>query len=226
VRVTPLARITTSGMDQESEPVSPPLPILQIPAIVERIKAGDPEGMEQLYSLMNTGIRFLLARTLPPEDVEDALHETLLTVVGTIQGDRLREPKALLGYVRAVVKHTMAAKVRSRIEIRTRCTRVDESTSLPDAHPTPDHAAAQHEAQALMWRVLKELPERYKDILTRFYVLGQGQEQILAEMNLTPDQFRLCKSKAKSRFAALGRRALMPSRPTHGATARSRPACA
>jgi hypothetical protein len=38
-------------------------------------------------------------------------------------------------------------------------------------------------------------------VLSRFYLFEQPQEQICAEMNLTATQFRLLKSRAKTRFA-------------------------
>jgi RNA polymerase sigma-70 factor (ECF subfamily) len=52
------------------------------------------------------------------------------------------------------------------------------------------------------------LSDRDREILTRFYLDEQTQEQICGEMNLTETQFRLLKSRAKARFGELGRRKL------------------
>jgi DNA-directed RNA polymerase specialized sigma subunit len=57
--------------------------------------------------------------------------------------------------------------------------------------------------------VLAELSERDREILTRFYVDEQGQEQICSEMALTETQFRLLKSRAKARFGELGKKKLV-----------------
>jgi DNA-directed RNA polymerase specialized sigma24 family protein len=62
-----------------------------------------------------------------------------------------------------------------------------------------------------MMEVMRELSERGRDILTRFYLHGQSQEQICDEMNLTETQFRLLKSRAKARFGELGQKKLRVS---------------
>jgi DNA-directed RNA polymerase specialized sigma24 family protein len=59
-----------------------------------------------------------------------------------------------------------------------------------------------------MLKVLRGLSARDREVLTRFYLHEQSQEQICREMNLTGTQFRLMKSRAKARFGELGRRRL------------------
>ena len=53
-------------------------------------------------------------------------------------------------------------------------------------------------------KVLGGVSGRDRDILNRFYVLEQSQEQICLEMGLSYNQFRLLKSRAKARFGELG----------------------
>jgi DNA-directed RNA polymerase specialized sigma subunit len=65
-----------------------------------------------------------------------------------------------------------------------------------------------------MIKVLRGISRRDREILTRFYLYEQTQEQICDEMNLTETQFRLLKSRAKARFGELGRRRLTRS-PLH-----------
>jgi len=60
----------------------------------------------------------------------------------------------------------------------------------------------------MIQRVLTELGDRDREILTRFYLYEQSQDQICSEMRLTETQFRLLKSRAKSRFGELGRKKL------------------
>ena len=68
--------------------------------------------------------------------------------------------------------------------------------------------AASSQRIELMRVVLGELSGKDREILTRFYLNEQAQEQICAEMDLTDTQFRLLKSRAKARFGELGRRKL------------------
>ena len=55
------------------------------------------------------------------------------------------------------------------------------------------------------------LSERDRDILIRFYLKEQPQEQICKEMALTETQFRLLKSRAKAKFGEIGRKKLTSS---------------
>ena len=59
-----------------------------------------------------------------------------------------------------------------------------------------------------MYKVLQKVSRRDREILIRYYLLEQTQEEICSEMNLTETQFRLLKSRAKARFGELGRRVI------------------
>jgi RNA polymerase sigma-70 factor, ECF subfamily len=56
--------------------------------------------------------------------------------------------------------------------------------------------------------VLDRMTERDREILTRFYLYEQSQEQICEEMELSETQFRLLKSRAKARFGEIGKKKL------------------
>ncbi len=51
--------------------------------------------------------------------------------------------------------------------------------------------------------VLLELKPKQREILTRYYVLGEPEERICRAMGLTTTQFRQAKWRAKGRFALL-----------------------
>ena len=55
-------------------------------------------------------------------------------------------------------------------------------------------------------KVLSSVSRRDREILNRFYVQEQTQEQICADMGLSYNQFRLLKSRAKARFGEIGKR--------------------
>jgi DNA-directed RNA polymerase specialized sigma subunit len=52
----------------------------------------------------------------------------------------------------------------------------------------------------LMKQALGSLQTREREILLRFYIQEQTQEQIRAEMNLTETQYRLLKSRSKQKL--------------------------
>lgn len=61
--------------------------------LVERIRSGETDGMEELYQLFSKGIRFYLCRQLGPQELEDKVHDTFLVVVQAIRRGDLREPR-------------------------------------------------------------------------------------------------------------------------------------
>ena len=63
-------------------------------------------------------------------------------------------------------------------------------------------------AAAMADAVLRSISVRDREILTRFYLMEETQEEICEEMNLSDTQFRLLKSRAKARFGELGRKRL------------------
>lgn len=68
--------------------------------------------------------------------------------------------------------------------------------------------AIEQQQEAIAKTVLQGISRRDREILTRFYLLEETQEQICEGMNLSETQFRLLKSRAKARFGDLGRRKL------------------
>ncbi|MCP5117216.1 MAG: sigma-70 family RNA polymerase sigma factor [bacterium] len=175
-------------------------------ALVDRVKAGDDQGMEELYALFSKGVRFHLCRQLGPQELDDKVHDTFLIVVQAIQKGDLREPERLMGFVRTVVRRQVAAHIDRSASRRREMADLDTGMPVPDKRSTPEESAIDRERVDIMKDVLREISYRDREILTRFYLAEQTQEQICQEMNLTETQFRLLKSRAKARFAELGRK--------------------
>jgi RNA polymerase sigma factor (sigma-70 family) len=91
---------------------------------------------------------------------------------------------------------------------RRDCLPIDANATVRDRARTPEETVIGQEKVELMVKVLRAMSPRDREILTRFYLQEQSQEQICDEMNLTATQFRLLKSRAKARFGDLGQRRL------------------
>ncbi len=176
--------------------------------LVNMISAGDPGGMAELYAVFSRGVRFYLCRQLGPQELEDKVHDTFLIVVQAIRRGELREPDRLMGFVRTIVRRQVAAYIDNAVQMRKEQTDLESGLAISDDRSNPERDAISHQRTEIMLRVLKSLSRRDRDILTRFYLLGQSQAQICGEMRLTDTQFRLLKSRAKARFGELGRRSL------------------
>ena len=177
-------------------------------SLVQRVQAGDPSGMEDLYKLFSRGIRFYLCRRLGPQELDDKVHDIYLIVVQAIRRGDLRDPARLMGFVRTIVRRQVAAHIDAAVHTRREQTDLDHVTGVVDNGIDPEERAIRQEKTELMIRVLDGISDRDREILTRFYLYEQTQEQICAAMSLTETQFRLLKSRAKARFGELGRRSL------------------
>ena len=176
--------------------------------LVERIRRDDPSGMEELYRVFSRGIRFYLCRQLGPQELDDRVHDTFLIVVQAIRRGDLREPERLMGFVRTVVRRQVAAHIDGLVHSRREEVEIDVNSRLPDRTWNPEQTLASRESVALMRRVLESLSQRDREILVRFYLQEETQDQICREMELTETQFRLLKSRAKARFGELGKKKL------------------
>jgi len=164
--------------------------------------------MEQLYALFSRGVRFYFCRHLGPGELDDRVHDTFLIVVQAIQRNELRDPNRLLGFVRTIVRRQVASYIEEAVHLRKEQAELHPGLAVADIRSDPEQEAIERQRVELMESVLRNVSRRDREILTRFYLLGQSQEQICREMNLTETQFRLLKSRAKARFGELGKRRL------------------
>jgi RNA polymerase sigma-70 factor (ECF subfamily) len=176
--------------------------------LVEAIRAGREEGMTALYQIFARGIRYHLCRQLGPNELDDRVHDTFLIVVQAIRRGDLREPERLMGFVRTIVRRQVAAYIEHAVHERRQQAEVDHTMMVMDACSSPEQTAINHQRRELIIGVLSGMPERDREILTRFYLFEQTQEQICDEMSLTETQFRLFKSRAKARFGEIGKKKL------------------
>jgi RNA polymerase sigma-70 factor (ECF subfamily) len=177
--------------------------------LVERIRTEQTDGLEDLYELFSKGIRFYLCRQLGPQELDDKIHDTFLVVVQAIRRGELREPQRLMGFVRTIVRRQVAAHIDKVVHSRRDQMDLDTTARVADPRGNPEETAMFLQRNRLIHKVLGELCTRDREILTRFYLMEQGQDQICSEMALTETQFRLLKSRAKSRFGELGRKKLI-----------------
>jgi RNA polymerase sigma-70 factor (ECF subfamily) len=179
--------------------------------LVAQVKAGEDAGMEQLYKLFSRGIRYYLCRQLGPQELEDKVHDTFLIVVNAIRRGDLREPERLMGFVRTVVRRQVAAYIETAVHNRREQADLESGVTVADRKQNPEQEAMLRQKSELMKTALAALSKRDRDILVRFYLYEQPQDQICREMDLTETQFRLLKSRAKAKFGEIGKKKLASS---------------
>lgn len=178
---------------------------------VERIQAGDPAAMAELYSVFTRGIRYLLLRSLGMEDIDDRVHDCFVIVTEAIRSGELREPARLMGYIRTVVRRHIAARIGDAVLRRRNVVEFEDALfDVSDWKNNPEQDLLARQRAEIAHRVFNGVSIREREILRRFYLLEQSQERICSEMGLSYNQFRLLKSRAKARFGKLGQRLAEP----------------
>lgn len=179
----------------------------ELPALLSAIRDNVPGAAEQLYGLMARGLRLVLGRHVKAQDVGDQLQEVFIELLVAIRKGQIHEPQALAGFARTIAVRKSAAYIDSLMHQRAREAGIeDKSLSLASRERMPDLLYQDHQEMKVSRQVLQQLPECQREVLVRFYIKEQTKEQICSDMNLSPDQFRLLKSRAKQRFGELGRR--------------------
>ena len=150
---------------------------------LEKIQAGDPEGIKELYGVFSRGIRFLLWRHLGPQSRDAEIHEVLAAAVQAIRRGKLCNQASAVEFV--------WTQLQRRVEGQER-------------RSPPQAPVAAHLVQA-MQQFLLSLSRKNREALSRFYLLGQSQKEICQELRIEENQFRVLRGKAKARFAELGK---------------------
>jgi len=194
------------GPQSEQKPTDS-LQIADWAPLVLRVRDGEPGAMEELYAIFAKGIRYFLLRNLGPDELDDKVHDCFLIVAQAIRNGDLREPERLMGYVRTVVKRQIAGSIDIAIQQRRKRVEFDDTLfSVSDWRDNPESTVMARQRAEIARKVLAGVSRRDREILNRFYVLEQSQEQICGEMGLSYNQFRLLKSRAKARFGELGKK--------------------
>lgn len=174
-------------------------PLSFLVGLVDKIAQGDPAAVEQLYGTLIKGLRTILSRQLPPDLASDRAHDAFLVIVDAIHSGQLRDAARLPAFVRTVAQRQIVDAIRCVTHSRSR----DSDThqlQLADRRIDPEQELAHQKRVTCLRSALASLSPRDREMLTRFYLDEQDSERICREMNLTPSQFRLCKSRAKGRL--------------------------
>jgi RNA polymerase sigma-70 factor (ECF subfamily) len=204
----PPTESTESGVEEARLPPDAAQVYAGWAQLVERIRFSQTDGMAELYHLFSKGVRFYLCRQLGVQELDDKVHDIFVVVVQAIRRGELREPERLMGFVRTVVRRQVAAHIDKAVQARREQMDLDASARVPDPNGNPEETAIFNQKEELVRRILAELSSRDREILTRFYLHEESQEEICSLMILTETQFRLLKSRAKYRFGELGKKKL------------------
>ena len=187
-------------------PDTPAQNLAQNVDLVRRVQRGDADGMAELYEFISTGLRPYLARQLRSQDFHDKVHSIFVDVVIAIQRGQLREPHRLMGFARTIARRKVSGYIDDAASSRRNQVEIGSAFWLASPRATPETEMISRQQQDLVRWTLAHLSEREGEILSRFYMQEQSQQQICSEMGLTHTQYRLLKWRSKARFEQVSRR--------------------
>lgn len=172
--------------------------------LVRRVAAGDGDAETRLYERYHRGLLFLLRRlTGSPEQAEDLRQETFRIVFERLRGRGLDEPEGLLGFLRGTARNLALAE-RRKAARRPREDGQEQLVEMADPAPSAADALMRAEDARRFRRLLGELRvERDRQLILRFYVAGDGKEEICDALDLDTSHFKRVLFRARQRFKQL-----------------------
>ena len=162
---------------------SAPCSVSPWPHVVEQIRNGSESAVEDMYKSLRS-IYFFFKREMGPDQADDAYHNLIIDLVGAIRSGAIRKPEALPAYATTIARRMVSMYLRGAI--RARRTPDLEHLVLIAPSPSPEQLAARSEREAIAERILTALPPQGREILVRFYVNGESEEEIRASMGISP----------------------------------------
>jgi len=170
-----------------------------IPAIeiVRRIQAGDAAGGELLYSeLWRIGGGALMRTFRCKADAEDGIHDAWPVVYHAIVTGELREPAALLGYAKTVLRCQRSQRIDARVRTRNRINHFVELDSVASGE-NPEREAARSERRGQILSLLSRMRcGQYRDLLYRHCLRGESKAEICAAEGISDRTFEQRKHRA------------------------------
>jgi DNA-directed RNA polymerase specialized sigma24 family protein len=149
---------------------------------------------------MLNGFRKRLMRQLGASDGEEGFHAGFVALLELIQKKSVNEPGKLVAIADTVFHRQYCQTVRARVRERQRIAPLTASIPAPAARRDVFDAVLHEQQVRLTTEALEQLPEKWRELMIRFYLREQSKEEICIAMKLTETQFRLNKSRAKARL--------------------------
>jgi RNA polymerase sigma-70 factor (ECF subfamily) len=174
-------------------------------ALVQRIRAGDAQAEAEMVALYAPNVlRMLQAITGDRWCAEDLTQETFAAVLMRLRMSELDDPGGLGRYLRQTARNLLMANNRKK-RLRTRTEIAAETLLLEVIDPAPGQLSdlLHKEELALVRQTIAAFrPDRYRQLLYRFYVAGDEKASICADLGLTEVHFNRFLYRARQRFRA------------------------
>lgn len=193
---------------------APPPQGVDFARLISGIRAGDASVTEEFCQTLRPGLLWMVRRALGPQGADDIVCDVLRTATRSIQIGPMQDADSVLALVRAITRDQIRTSISSRLAPREYESEPHQANGNADRGPSLDDVVRTGESDALIQRELSRLPSRHREILVRFYLIGETAEEICRGMGLTLAEFRLTKGRAQAKFRQLVRQAAAGKEPT------------
>jgi RNA polymerase sigma factor (sigma-70 family) len=174
-------------------------------ALIAGLRQGDEKAILLLVQNFHSGIRSMVFKQLGPTATDDVVQTCLLEALSAVACNHIENPEKLPAYIRTIVRRCTAKEIQ-RLVVARKGERITEecidakpeifSTSQPD----PEALALQAEKRRLAALAMSALRLRDREVLRRFYMFEQSEEEISSAMGTSSAQFRNLKQRARMRI--------------------------
>ena len=168
--------------------------------LVRRIDDGDAGAEAQMYERYEKGLIWLLQRKSGDGELaRDVCHDTFRVALEKLREEPLDDPTVLRAYLRGIALKRLSAEFRKRTRRNTRSD-TEAVEIAPDDQPGPLGEVTREDVGATVRRLLMELSDKDRDILTRLYLGDEDRETVARDHNLDAQGLNRELSRAKKRF--------------------------
>lgn len=162
------------------------------------VRAGDRTAETQIVERFGPALRFILARELPIEVVEDLYQEAFRILIERLRGSGLNEPEKLAAFLQGIVRRLILQYRRREARFVTG-DGVVERFAVNETNAYDD--ASRGEELRLLSMALERLSvSRDREVLRRRYLRDEDKHTICEDLDLTPDQFDRVLYRARQRL--------------------------
>ena len=189
--------------------------------LVQAFQSGDRDAFAQLIGKYQTYVASIAySSTGDFARSEDLTQQTFLTAWQ--KHDQLQDPKRMQAWLRGIVKNLSRNDYRKRAADRAGQQELQATASTAEHH-TPLVKCITREQSEILWAILEEIPETYREPLILFYREGNSVAKVAELMELSEDAVkqRLARGRklVKSEIANFVEETLFDTRPDQRLTA-------
>lgn len=168
---------------------------------VERLRGGDPSAEQHFFAYFDKLLRIKLrAKMLAMETVDDLCQETFIRILIQLRKDGVRQPERFGAFVNSICNNVLMEFYRS--SGRTRPLE-DSHLERPDPSINLENFLVTKQSKERVRQVLKELPNKDRDLLHAYFLEEKGKDEICKEFGVDRDYLRVLLHRAKDKFRLL-----------------------